>query len=184
MFKLFAKTRRDVLRFKRARGGAAAVEFALVGLPFFLLTFALAEVTMIGFAQTSLDFAVSETARRIRTGEIQSNGVSQGELREDMCETMNWLLSANCNGNLELDVKRYTSFVGVQTQSPIRNGQFSNNGFQFNPGNPSDIVMVRAYYRWKVITPFFEAIFANLPNGQRMLASTMLFRNEPFPDPN
>ncbi len=184
MLKLFAKTRRALKRFKRARDGAAAVEFALVGLPFFVLTFALAEVTMIGFAQTSLDFAVSETSRRIRTGEIQSDGVTQGELRASMCETMNWLLSADCDGNLELDVKRYTSFVGVQNASPIQNGQFSANGFQFNPGNPSDIVMVRAFYRWKIITPYFEAIFANLQGGERMLASTMMFRNEPFPDPN
>jgi Flp pilus assembly protein TadG len=50
-------------RFARARRGSAAVEFALVLMPFFLLTFGLAEVAMVGFAQTNLDF-VSERRDR------------------------------------------------------------------------------------------------------------------------
>jgi hypothetical protein len=50
----------------------------------------------------------------------------------------------------------------------------------YQPGQPSDIVVVRAYYRWKVMTPLFEPIFQNISGGERILVSTMMFRNEPF----
>jgi Flp pilus assembly protein TadG len=80
-------------RFARARRGSAAVEFALVLMPFFLLTFGLAEVSMIGFAQTSLDFAVSETARQIRTGQAQTNGVTEAQIRTQLCSELNNFIS-------------------------------------------------------------------------------------------
>jgi len=176
-----AKALGALMRFRRAREGAAAVEFALIAAPFFLLTFALAEVTLIGFAQTSLDFAVSETSRRIRIGEVQTQGLTAADLRADMCETMNWVLDADCEGALFLDVDRYTSFVGVNAAAPIQDGNFDSSDFGFNPGQPSDIVLVRSFYRWEMITPFFSTVFANVSSGERVLNSTMMFRNEPYP---
>ena len=170
-------------RFGAAREGAAAVEFALIAMPFFLLTFALAEVTMAGFAQTSLDFAVANTSRQVRTGEVQTDGVTAEQLKSDICDTMNWLLAADCDGNLYLDIDTYESFVDVDPAMPIEDGELNEGGFGFDPGEPSDIVVVRAFYRWRTITPYFEQIFANTNNGERILASTMMFRNEPFPPP-
>lgn len=109
-------------RFARARCGSAAVEFALVLMPFFLLTFGLAEVAMIGFAQTSLDFAVSETARQIRTGQAQTGGVTEGQIKAQLCDEVNNFIVMGCDGNLFLDVRRFDSFVdaGNNAQAPIR----------------------------------------------------------------
>ena len=59
---------RSVSAFARAESGVAAVEFAMLAGPFFWLMLGIFEITMIGFAQTSLDYAMGETARRIRTG--------------------------------------------------------------------------------------------------------------------
>ena len=169
-------------RFARARRGSAAVEFALVLMPFFLLTFGLAEVAMIGFAQTSLDFAVSETTRQIRTGQAQSGGVTEGQIRNQLCNEINNFIAMGCAGNLFLDVRSFSSFVdaGNNLQAPIQNNQFSDAGMGYQPGAASDIVVVRAYYRWHVITPLFEPIFQNISGGERILVSTMMFRNEPF----
>ncbi|MEJ0060036.1 MAG: TadE family protein [Terricaulis sp.] len=69
-------------RFAREKSGAAALEFAMVAIPFFLLTFGLAEVAMIGFTQTTLDYAVSETAREIRTGATQTNRATSGAVKQ------------------------------------------------------------------------------------------------------
>jgi Flp pilus assembly protein TadG len=169
-------------RFARARRGSAAVEFALVLMPFFLLTFGLAEVAMIGFAQTSLDFAVSETARQIRTGQAQLGGVTEGQIKNQLCDEVNSFIVMGCDGNLFLDVRRFDSFVdaGNNSQTPIQNNQFSEAGMGYQPGAASDIVVVRAYYRWHVMTPLFEPIFQNISGGERILVSTMMFRNEPF----
>lgn len=182
---MFARTQfrmRAFRRFARARRGSAAVEFAFVLMPFFLLTFGLAEVAMIGFAQTSLDFAVSETARQIRTGQAQLGGVTEGQIKNQLCDEVNSFIVMGCDGNLFLDVRRFNSFVdaGNNAQAPIQNNQFSEAGMGYQPGAASDIVVVRAYYRWRVMTPLFEPIFQNISGGERILVSTMMFRNEPF----
>jgi Flp pilus assembly protein TadG len=182
---MFARTLRKMRafrRFARARRGSAAVEFALVLMPFFLLTFGLAEVAMIGFAQTSLDFAVSETARQIRTGQAQMGNVSEAQIKAQLCDEINNFIVMGCDGNLFLDVRRFTSFTDANNSAlnPIQNNNFSSAGMGYQPGQSSDIVVVRAYYRWSVITPLFEPIFQNVSGGQRILVSTMMFRNEPF----
>ena len=173
---------RRFVRFRRARDGSAAVEFALLALPFFLLTFGMAEVAMIGLMQTSLNFAVSETARSIRTGQSQMAGASATQIKQQLCSELGSLLTVDCNANLFLDVDTFASFVAAQNDNanPVQNGQFNQSGMAYNPGQPSSIVVVRAYYRWQVMTPFFQSVFANVSGGQRVMSSTMMFRNEPY----
>lgn len=171
---------RTARRFGRAREGHAAVEFAMVAMPFFLLTFGLAEVAMIGFAQTSLDHAVSETARRIRTGQAQNANQSYTQVEQTLCGELNQLLTLTCANNLYLDVDSFPSFTTITNTSPISGGALNTGGFGYSPGGASSIVVVRAYYRWKVQTPFFQPIFANVGSEDRVLVSTMMFRNEPF----
>jgi Flp pilus assembly protein TadG len=179
----FLQWRKKLRRFGKARRGSAAVEFALVAMPFFLLTFGLVEVLMIGFAQTSLDFAVAESGREIRTGRVQQNGVSEAEVRTTLCDQVNRFMVLECEGNLFLDVDSFTSFVNANngTTNPVdQNGNFQTGGFGFQPGGDSSIVVVRAYYRWEVITPMFGPVFANIGGGRRLLVSTVMFRNEPL----
>lgn len=182
MFALVRATRKAFRRFSRARKGSAALEFSIVAVPFFLLTFGLAEIALIGLAQTSLDFAVAEAARRIRTGEAQMNGVSEAEIHEQVCDELNNFIIVACANNLFLDVRRFNTFVDAQNSNaaPIQNNQFQTAGFQYSPGAPSEIVVVRAYYRWRILTPMFEPVFQNISGGQRILVSTMMFRNEPY----
>ena len=168
-------------RFARARRGSAAVEFSIVALPFFVLMFGLAEVAMIGFAQTSLDYAVSEAARQIRTGQAQMGGISRAQIEDQLCQEVNSFVVLSCD-NLYLDVKKFTSFVDANndSNSPIEDDEFDDSGFGYSPGAPSDIEVVRAYYRWHVMTPMFEPVFQNISGGDRILVSTMMFRNEPY----
>ena len=169
-------------RFGRVRDGAVAIEFGIVAVPFFLLTFGLVEISMIGFTQTSLDFAVAETARRIRTGETQGLGKSYAQIQADVCSQINNFLVLTCNNNLYLDVDRYASFTDAAAgqANPIQNGQLQTGGFGYTPPVASDIVVVRAYYTWHVMTPLFQPIFQNTSSGDRVLVSTMMFRDEPF----
>jgi hypothetical protein len=39
---------------------------------------------------------------------------------------------------------------------------------------------VRAYYRWQILTPLFASVFQNVSGGERILVSTMMFRDEPY----
>jgi Flp pilus assembly protein TadG len=169
-------------RFGRAKRGSAAVEFAIIAMPFFLLTIGLAEISMIGFAQTSLDMGVSEVARQIRTGQAQMSGLGHTAVRDLICAEVNNFVVLECEGNLFVDVDQFNSFVEADNAqaNPIQNGQFQATGFGYSPGAPSAIVVVRAYYRWQVLTPLFEPVFQNVSGGERILISTMMFRNEPY----
>jgi Flp pilus assembly protein TadG len=171
---------RALRRFSRARRGSAAFEFALVAVPFFLLTIGLAEIAMIGFAQTSLNFAVSNVSRDIRTGRAQMDGLTFADMRNRLCSDMTNFLALSCDDHLFLDVNRFDSFVDAEVNNPIQNNQFQAGGFAYTPGAPSDIVVVRAYYRWRIMTPMFETVFQNIEGGERVLAATMMFRNEPY----
>jgi Flp pilus assembly protein TadG len=136
---------------------------------------------MIGFAQTSLDFAVSEVARQIRTGQAQLRGATEGEIKAQLCDEVNNFIVMGCDSNLFLDVDRFDSFVDAGAGAdPIQDDEFQTGGMGYTPGAPSDIVVVRAYYRWRVMTPLFESVFQNVANGERILVSTMMFRNEPY----
>ncbi|HVY84614.1 MAG TPA: TadE/TadG family type IV pilus assembly protein [Caulobacterales bacterium] len=169
-------------RFWRAEQGAAMLEFGMLALPFFLLTFGLAEICMIGFAQTSLNHAVAETARTIRTGEAQLSNQTYGQIQSQLCTNFSALLPVNCDGNLYIDVDSFASFVDADgaAAAPVVDGQLQTGNFGYSPGSPSNVVVVRAYYRWQVITPLFQGIFGNAANGQRILVSTMMFRSEPY----
>ncbi len=170
-------------RFARARRGAAALELALVAVPFFLLTIGLAEIAMIGFAQTSLDSAVSQTARQIRTGQAQMGSLDRDDIAEMMCNEVTSFLVLECDGNLVLDVARFDSFVDADADNPdaVSDEDQFEPPSRYEPGLPSEIVVVRAYYRWEIMSPLFGPVFETINgSGERILVATMMFRNEPY----
>lgn len=166
-------------RFRCARKGATAVEFALIATPFFFLLFAIVEVTMVFFTSTALEHASSEIARKVRTGEFQSSGASSGDFVNQVCGEMTGLIA--CNGNVSVDIRTFTDFGNVTVNNPIdATGNLNTGSFQFNPGNAGDIVLVRVFYNWQLNTPLIGSVFANLSGNRRLIVSSMAFRNEPF----
>jgi len=172
--------RSQLLSLWRRKDGATAVEFALVAIPFFWIMFAIAEIASLSLIQTSLDAAVSETARTIRTGEAQAASVTQSGFKEDVCDYVNNLMSVDCDAHLHIDVRRFADFDAVGRSNPVVNGDIDPTRLAFQPGAASEVVMVRAFYNWRIITPVFGDVFANMTGGRRLLVSSALFRNEPF----
>ncbi len=173
-------------RFLRAlacrKDGTTAVELALIAGPFFLTLFALGEIATMSVAQSNLDFAMSETARRIRTGEVQQRGLSAADVERDVCERMRRVMLVECAGRLFIDIRRFDGFAEVAGADPAADGVLNPGEFSFQPGQPSDIVLARAFYRWDIFTPFFDSIFSNVAGGDRLMSSAILFRNEPWPE--
>src|SRR4029077_14055380 len=104
-----------------ANKGSAAVEFAMVAPAFFLLLMGTVEAGVIFFAQSSLQNAVNDTARLIRTGQsacysLDSNNLCQtmtaDQFRTKVCGEVSTLLpdcSTDSSGNssLQFDVTDY-----------------------------------------------------------------------------
>ncbi len=159
--------------------GLAAVEFALIAMPFFFLIFGLLEVCVLFIMAAILEHGVNEAARGIRTGELQQNGFGQVAFKQAVCDEMFELL--DCNSKLRFDVKTFSSF-GATNNPPVldADGNLDDSGFSFSPGGANDIVVVRVFYEWDLITPVMSAPLANMSGGRRLLQATVAFRNEPF----
>lgn len=167
-----------LLRFKRDKKGAAVVEFAFVALPFFLLLFAAIDIGLMFFASSTLENGIHTAARRIRTGEVASTGMTSAQFRTLVCNEISALLG--CDQRLGLDVRVFDSFANVNFPAAVdQDGNLTGN-FQFQPGNPGDVVLVRAFYVWPMLTPVVGEAFANMAGHNRLVQGAVAFRNEPF----
>lgn len=159
--------------------GATAVEFALIAAPFFFLLFGLLEISLIFIVSTTLEHGLTEASRDIRTGSFQQSGSQLADFEQNVCDELFGLL--DCDNQLHLDVRTFQNFAGSTTDSPIDDEEnFSTDDFQFNPGSASDIVLIRAYYEWELITPVISRPLSNLSNGNLLIQAGIAFRSEPF----
>mgnify|MGYP000865335128 CR=1 FL=1 len=168
-------------RFLKDTRGVAALEFAMLGPPFFLLLLSMFEVGMTYTADTLLQNAVNETSRMIRTGQVQSDAtMTPQKFRDMVCERISILLA--CDENLKIDVREFTSFGGTGFSDPLTSGGTfrPDTDFRFEPGQPCSVVLVRAFYSWTPITPGLGDAMANMSNGAHLLQATAAIRNEPF----
>lgn len=167
-----------VRRFARDRSGAAAVEFALVAAPFFLLIFLILEVALIFFATAVIEDAVSQSARDIRTGEVQATGQTEADFRASICQRINTV--ADCS-RLRLDVRTFDNFTSTDLSAPLdEDGDLDDQNFMFEPGEAGDVVVVRVFYDWQLLGPGIINGLADMPGNRRLISSATAFRNEPF----
>lgn len=159
--------------------GVAAVEFALIATPFFFLIFGLLEICILFIMSSVLEHGINEAARDIRTGQAQVGGFDQAAFKTSVCAELFDLLE--CGAKLKFDVKTFDSFADTDTPDVIGgDGNLDDSGFGFDMGEASEIVVVRVFYEWDLITPGLSAPLANMSGNRRLLQSTVAFRNEPF----
>ena len=166
-------------RLLRGRSGAAAVEFALVAGPTIALLLAILQIGIIYFAEETLETAVEETARLVLTGQAQSQGLTQSQFSQALCTNSPGLFS--CAGFM-VNLQPATSFATANTGAPTLTYNASGNVtnvWNYNPGNPGDVMVMQVMYQWPVFLGPLGFNLANLPNGTRLLMSTAVFRNEP-----
>lgn len=173
------RARRFIARFRAEKRGSAAVEFAFVALPFLALLFAVLELGMVFLVSTTLQNAADAAGRKIRTGELQASGGTAATFKNSICADMSWL-GSDCASNLTVDVRKFSTFAGSSADSPVTNGAIDPTKTKWEPGGAEEIVLVRAYYSWTLVTPLLNAGLQNLSNGKRLIQTTVTFRNEPW----
>ena len=166
-------------RFNADRKAAAAVEFALIAAPLVFMICACLELGMIILVSVTLDNATDLASRGIRTGTTTNSTTSLAQFKQSICDNMGWLASS-CPSSLSLDVQTYSSFANVPLTDPVVSGQLQTGSLSYNLGAGSQIQMVRAYYDWPLFTPILSGGLSTLSNGDALLSSKVVFRNEPF----
>lgn len=158
------------------------LEFALVAPVFFVLLMGIMETGMIYFAQSTLLSATQDAGRLVRTGQAQDGGMTQEQFRSYICDRISMLLAcSNDDPDLQIDMESYSSFGAASYGSPLTpQGTLNPALDNYQTGNPGDVVLVRVFYKWTVITPLLTPFLVNLGNDQRLITATTAFRNEPF----
>jgi Flp pilus assembly protein TadG len=151
-----ASVRTILRRFRRNRGGSAAVEFALVAPVFFALLFAIIETALVFFASQVLETVTQNSARMILTGQANAAGYATAS-------------------DLKSKAICLTGSVANDT-----NGNFITGNLQYCPGNGGAIVVVRLFYQWPLFVTGLGYNIASLTGSKRLLYGTAAFRNEPF----
>lgn len=187
-------------RFRGDRGGAAAIEFALLAIPFMMLIFATIETFTAFAGEQLMANAVDTMARKIRTGEItfgqgKATDVTEVEFRQMFCDEVAILHMCSASeaatpSKLHLDVRQFASFADMPKEVPkVSSAEYSDldtSEFAFSPGGPNTNNMVRAYYRWQIITDLVRPFITNIrPEGTLMptdflIVSTAAFQNEEY----
>jgi Flp pilus assembly protein TadG len=161
------------------QSGATAVEFGLVAAPFIALLVGIIQTFLVIFAQQLLQTVVTQSSRLILTNQAQSANMTQSGFAQQVCDQVAILF--NCSG-LMVDVETYTSFAAGDTSMPSltfnAQGQVTNT-WQYNPGLPGQIVIVKVMYQWPVFGGPLGFTLSNLSNGNRLLMATSAFQNEP-----
>jgi len=170
-----------IQRFLQANRGAVAVEFAIVILPFLVLMFATVELGMVFMTSSTLQNATDEAARRIRTGEFQATSTSKAQFKTLVCDSMSWL-KTSCASKLAVDVQTFSSFGGIGGAAAIDPTNYNPNNTCWSAGQAGDIVLVRTYYKWKIVTPMLDQSLVNMGggSGMRLITAAASFRNEPW----
>jgi len=172
-------------RFLRSEAGGAAVEFALVMLPFLTVLMVIIQSAIVLLAGQVLQTAATNAARLILTGQAQTAGSSAAQFKANICASLTVMF--NCANNLYVDVESFSSFTTISLSNPTNaNGTLNTTGFGYSPGNPGDIVVVRLIYQWPIIAAgigFCATTACGLVNSSgntNTLVATVAFRNEPY----
>lgn len=174
---------RALLRFGRCREGATAVEFALVGLPFVFLMFAILELAMVFWTTQVLETAVANAARQIYTGQFQTDSSNANKSSSELAAKFKEALCANVTAlfdcsKVSIDIRNF-SYSGSTAPSPVKNGAFDPSDFKYETIGADQIALVTAAMEYKTTVKMLAGS-TGLANGNRLIMATTTFRTEPF----
>ncbi|WP_074063005.1 MULTISPECIES: TadE/TadG family type IV pilus assembly protein [Rhizobium] len=184
------------LALARSRDGSAAIEFALLAIPYFMVIFAILE-TFIAFAAEELvSNAVDTMSRKLRTGQItnvvgQTTYKDRTAFRQEFCEEVSILIQCSDSeiatpNKLWLDIRTFSKFSDIPVTIPMNATGLDTTAMQYSPGGSGAINMVRAYYHWQVVTDLIRPYITpyRTTDGSRLndylIVATAAFQNEQY----
>ncbi len=158
--------------FRKDDGGVAAIEFALLAIPFFLLLFSIMEIALILTASMQLEHAVDRVARRLMTGETINE---KAAIRTDLCGEM--VFRIDCAA-MRIDYREVAAVTDFSLPKPLANRKVVDTAFDFKVISDPSFTSLRVGYEWSLILEPLAVVLSNLSNGSVFLVSTSLVRIE------
>lgn len=157
--------------------GTTAIEFSLLVVPYLLLTLSIIELSIMYASASLLEGATGSAARAIRTGEIQQSGADpEVAFRERLCNFA--IILIDCN-DVVIEVQQMASFGDFGSLAPTYDSDGNLVSSGVNPGGSNDRVLIRAAYRYPMMTPFIGQLMGG-ENNSRLFMSTIVLQSEPY----
>ncbi|MBO0124712.1 MULTISPECIES: TadE/TadG family type IV pilus assembly protein [Agrobacterium] len=181
-------------KFGISRDGTAAIEFAILAIPYFLVVFAIIETFIALIAEQVVVNATDTMARRLRTGQLSSS-ISKEDFRKNFCNEVSVMITCSADEikteqKLYIDLRSFPAFKDIPTTIPLKAyGEYydlDTAEFGFKPGGPETINMLRVYYRWRVIADIIRPYLTKIRPADGSMPSHFLivatdaFMNEKY----
>lgn len=166
-------------RWVRDVSAVAAVEFALVGVPFVIMTMGIVEMALIFTSQSVLQNATFSAARLIRTGQLQQGEMGDPEqaFREAVCDSTALIISCD---NIQFTVSALEDFSDADDVVPEFDEEGNLQNPEFDAGAENDVVLVRVVYNYPIATPIMQEVLSDVQGNKRGLMSTIILQTEPY----
>ena len=173
-------------RWLRHERGSAAVEFALVALPFFMFVLGVLGIGLYFFTVNSLEHGVESAARQVRTGQAQKSGLTVGGFKELVCSSAGSYIDCD---KLRVLVQHSATWAGIDPEPCVN----SSNQMSASTGDTDDslygytggsgqVVLITLCYEWDLAKSFsfLQLGTGSDGSGAAIIQATTAFRTEPY----
>ncbi len=164
----------------RDQKGTAAVEFALLAMPFFFMVMGAIEMALSIASGVDHEGAAASAGRLVRTGQAQLSSNPQQAFEDALCDNIGMMIDC---GDVQYEVINMgaNTFASAEAYAPVfdSDGNLVTSGF--STGNSNDIVLIRAVYRHDFITPVLGSMVSgSLKKNYITHMATVVMKAEPY----
>lgn len=161
--------------------GVTAIEFGLVITPFLMLLFGIIATGLFFFTTFSLEHAVEEASRLMRTGQAQTANMTTTQFKAQVCSHAPPYV--NCTDKLRVSVQKFNEWTQItpeNTPSCLDDGGNLSSTATYNRPAANEVALVWVCYEWDMVKniPFLN--LGNMTNGSRLIQAATTFRVEPY----
>lgn len=185
--------------------GTTAIEFAIVGAPFFLFAFAIMGIGLQFFTINALEHGVESAARQIRTGIMQTgySDPDSGDHVDYTIEDFRTLVCSeagsyiDCDENLVIHIDSGAEWSDITVTPCLTSGTLTTStgnptdSISTKTGGASEVVLVTACYQWGMGGTLWQVFWNLLVTGawgsgsaktadKVVIQSVATFRTEPY----
>ena len=168
-------------RWWRDASGTTAIEFGFVALPFLMMLFGIIGVGLYFFTTFSLENAVEQASRILRTGQAQQANYTAAQFKSKVCSYVPSYV--DCTNKVVVNVQNYADpslITSASLPSCLSAGSTLKTTAAYAPGGASQVVLVWVCYEWDLTKslPFLK--LGNMSGGARLIQATTVFVSEPY----
>jgi len=159
------------------RSGIAAVEFALIALPFFTMMFGTLEIGLLLLKTSIMEGATRDAARKVRTGAAQNSADPMGLFQQTLCTGLLGLYDC---GTFYVDVRNFSDFTTITLPAVQFNANGVPTNLVFQPGGAGTVTTARVVHNHRFITPLIGRLMGSSGGNTLAVTSTAVFKTEPY----